>query len=467
MQRNVIDIKTYFLIDYENVNGSGLAGCEKLGREDHIVIFFTANANKLDMRHIADHGEATLNMIEVPAGRQSADIHIGSYLGYLIGSGAAKDHRIVIVSKDTDFDNVIRFWKNRAGVAAMRRQQIKAAMQGTSAASAPEKEPRPAAKAAPKAQAAPKAAQPAPAKSASLAPEKAHGEQQTRLLQELTEALRKAGFDADTVAAAARLALPYCGDEQILTETHNALQDKLPANYRKLYEILKPILSRYGAVGSRKAAPQRGRDAAHQEVPAVKEEPVTEEAPAAPVVEEAPAPVAEEVPAPVAEEAPAPAAAEAPAPVIEEAPVPVAEEAPAPVAEEAPAPVAAETPAPAAEEAPAPKGRKSASRARKAASPRGQKKAAPKDQEKAEPKPQEKTAPKDQEKGREKSALNTEIQRLLSGAKYSNEIAAAVASTAVKHFGEKNGKQLTYRAIISRYGQAEGLAIYGLIKKLL
>ena len=67
MQRNVIDIKTYFLIDYENVNGSGLAGCEKLGREDHIVIFFTANANKLDMRHIADHGEATLNMIEVPA----------------------------------------------------------------------------------------------------------------------------------------------------------------------------------------------------------------------------------------------------------------------------------------------------------------------------------------------------------------------------------------------------------------
>lgn len=443
MQRNVIDIKTYFLIDYENVNGSGLAGCERLGREDHIVIFFTANANKLDMRHIADHGEATLNMIEVPAGRQSADIHIGSYLGYLIGSGAAKDHRIVIVSKDTDFDNVIRFWKNRAGVAAMRRQQIKAAMQGTSAASAPEKEARPAAKAAPK------AAQPAPAKSASLAPEKAHGEQQTRLLQELTEALRKAGFDADTVAAAARLALPYCGDEQILTETHNALQDKLPANYRKLYEILKPILSRYGAVGSRKAAPQRGRDAAHQEVPAVKEEPVTEEAPATPAVEAAPVPVAEEVPAPVVEEAPAPAAAEAPAPVVEEAPAPVAEEAPAP---------AEEAPAPAAEEAPAPKGRKTASRARKTASPKGQKKA-PQEPEKAEPKPQE--------KGREKSVLNTEIQRLLSGAKYSNEIAAAVASTAVKHFGEKNGKQLTYRAIISRYGQAEGLAIYGLIKKLL
>lgn len=458
MQRNVIDIKTYFLIDYENVNGSGLAGCERLGREDHIVIFFTANANKLDMRHVADHGEATLNMIEVPAGRQSADIHIGSYLGYLIGSGAAKDHRIVIVSKDTDFDNVIRFWKNRAGVAAMRRQQIKAAMQGTSAAAAPEKEARPAAKAAPKAQAAPKAAQPAPAKSAAPAPEKAHGEQQTRLLQELTEALRKAGFDADTVAAAARLALPYCGDEQILTETHNALQDKLPANYRRLYEILKPILSRYGAVGSHKAGPQRGKDASHQEIPAVKEEPVTEEAPAAPAVEAAPAPVAEEVPAPVVEEAPAPAA--------EEAPAPVAEEAPAPVAEEAPAPVAAETPAPAAEEAPAPKGRKSASRTRKTSSPRGQKKV-PQEPEKAATKPQEKAAPKAQEKGREKSALNTEIQRLLSGAKYSNEIAAAVASTAVKHFGEKNGKQLTYRAIISKYGQAEGLAIYGLIKKLL
>ncbi len=74
-------IETYYLIDYENVHSDGLTGCEKLGNADHIVIFFTQNATNLDMREIADHGSAELTMIEVPSGKQSADMHIVSYLG--------------------------------------------------------------------------------------------------------------------------------------------------------------------------------------------------------------------------------------------------------------------------------------------------------------------------------------------------------------------------------------------------
>ena len=48
------------------------------------------------MCEIANHGDAELDMIEVPAGKQSADIHIGSYLGYLAGINKGKDCRIVI-----------------------------------------------------------------------------------------------------------------------------------------------------------------------------------------------------------------------------------------------------------------------------------------------------------------------------------------------------------------------------------
>ena len=71
-----MDMETYYLIDYENVRGDGLKGCQNLVKSDHIIIFFTQNAKSIDMSDISNHGEAELAMIEVPAGKQSADMHI-------------------------------------------------------------------------------------------------------------------------------------------------------------------------------------------------------------------------------------------------------------------------------------------------------------------------------------------------------------------------------------------------------
>lgn len=116
-------IKTYYLIDYENVHGDGLAGCEDLGKTDRNVIFFTKNAKSIDMSEIADHGDAKLKMIEVSAGKQSADMHIGSYVGYLAGK-KGKNCNVVIVSKDTDYDNVIKFWKKKTGIIASRASRF-------------------------------------------------------------------------------------------------------------------------------------------------------------------------------------------------------------------------------------------------------------------------------------------------------------------------------------------------------
>lgn len=118
-------IDTFYLIDYENVNSSGLIGCEKLEETDHIIIFFTKNAMKINMSEIADHGEAELRMMEIPAGKQSTDIHIGSYLGYLAGLNKEKECSVVIVSKDTDFDNIIKFWNSKSWIHASRASQIK------------------------------------------------------------------------------------------------------------------------------------------------------------------------------------------------------------------------------------------------------------------------------------------------------------------------------------------------------
>ncbi len=102
-----------------------MEGCSKLTASDHIIIFFTKNAMKINMSDISDHGNAELKMIEISPGKQSVDIHIGSYLGYLMGINGGKDCRIIIISGDMDFDNMLSFWKDKNNANLSRAVNIK------------------------------------------------------------------------------------------------------------------------------------------------------------------------------------------------------------------------------------------------------------------------------------------------------------------------------------------------------
>ena len=114
---------SYYLVDYENVGSDGFEGAEKLTNSDCVLIFYTNNARKIDLDVIAKCNNANMHMIKVPAGKQSADMHIGSYLGYLIGNDK-KDSTFAIVSKDTDYDNIISFWNNGKSRKVCRINQI-------------------------------------------------------------------------------------------------------------------------------------------------------------------------------------------------------------------------------------------------------------------------------------------------------------------------------------------------------
>lgn len=297
----MVCIETHYLIDYENVHGDGLSGCQELGKTDHIVIFFTQNAKNIDMSDISNHGSAELEMIEVPAGKQSADMHIGSYLGYLAGK-CGKNCNVVIVSKDTDFDNVIKFWKQKTGITASRTQQIK---KKSVHVQQPKKQPV------------------APPKTST----KVSGTKKTKLNQEVMQAVRNAGYDALVANTVAQISTGLYGDEHMLSEVHNALRDRY-SNYLDVYAAAKPVLSKYADNNQSK---------------------------------------------------------------------------------------------------------------------------------------NNVTAASSQNK----TAVNSEIQKILSKAGFSNEIITYVASTAVKNLGAKNGKQQTYRSIISKYGQNKGLTIYNHIKKII
>lgn len=211
-------IETFYLIDYENVNSDGLAGCDKLTNTDHIIIFFTKNAMKINMSEIANHGDAELAMIEVPAGKQSADIHIGSYVGYLAGINKGKDCSIVVVSKDTDFDNVIKFWKAKTGVKASRAQQIKVST--------------------------PKATTAKQATTSKKATTKVDGNKKTKLNQEVMQAVRASGFDASVANTTAQIAAGFYGEECLNNLVHNELRERYE-NYLEVYEAVKKVLSKY------------------------------------------------------------------------------------------------------------------------------------------------------------------------------------------------------------------------------
>ena len=268
--------ETYYLIDFENVGLKGLEGAEKLTAQDYVHLFSTRNAPKIPTAYLSHFNGTNLQVHEVPAKSQSVDMHLVSYLGFLLGKSKPVP-AIVILSNDTDYDDIVQFWKKELNVSVIRRDRFE--------------------------------------------------------------------------------------------------QPKLPVPKN--------------AVPKTKAAP-RG-----------------------------------------AEKEKAPAAAKEQAPANEKTAV----KARAAAQEKAPAEAKQQTPAK----------EKAAVNTKTAVREKTAKAAEPKD----------------------KTAVNNTVLKTLSAAKYDNEIVSFCASQVTKLFTEKNGKQLIYRSIISKFGQEQGLDIYRQIKKLL
>jgi hypothetical protein len=115
--------KTYYLIDFENVGSDGLKGCDQLKKNDQIHLFYTNNANKISLDVFSRRGEAELYVHKVPVKSQSLDMHLVSYLGYLLGINE-ESCSYVIISKDTDFDNIIKFWQEEKDAKISRLGRI-------------------------------------------------------------------------------------------------------------------------------------------------------------------------------------------------------------------------------------------------------------------------------------------------------------------------------------------------------
>ena len=117
----------HYLIDYENVHEDGL---KQLNAQDGdtIYLFYTKNAAKIGLDALSEIS-ARICVIRVAAGKQSLDMHLISYLGYLLSKYGREDE-YVVVSNDTDFDAVIDHWSREHGythISKLKTNEVKKA----------------------------------------------------------------------------------------------------------------------------------------------------------------------------------------------------------------------------------------------------------------------------------------------------------------------------------------------------
>lgn len=121
-----MEIKTFYLVDFENVHSKGIENIKSLTKTEQVHIFSTKNAEQVKMGLEAlkeINKEMDIDVYIVPDGDQSVDRHLISFLGYLLGK-YGKQCTYIIVSKDNGYNNIIEFWKKKGYTNISKKPEI-------------------------------------------------------------------------------------------------------------------------------------------------------------------------------------------------------------------------------------------------------------------------------------------------------------------------------------------------------
>lgn len=220
-------METYYLVDYENVGTDGVTKCGGLEKTDHLHIFYTENAKKIDLDVIGNHGKASLETHKVPVKNQSVDMHIVSYLGYLLGKNEGKAISVVIISKDRDYDNVIKFWKDKK---ANISKKAKIELPHTESVKTTQKKDK---------------------KKDTTTPQKkekkkklTQSEQKVQLNSEIQKALSKAEYEGEAINNVAKSVVKCFGKDNFTQNVYNKLRQQY-SDYDEIYKEIESILTKY------------------------------------------------------------------------------------------------------------------------------------------------------------------------------------------------------------------------------
>lgn len=126
--------KTYF-IDSENVGDSWISLLATSAPEDELLVFYTAKSPHMNYKNLILLKESPreVTFIECCEGCNALDFQLCTELGYRVNG--ISDGEFIIVSNDTGFDAVVKYWKQRN--IPVRRVQGKACSKDTLPAPAP------------------------------------------------------------------------------------------------------------------------------------------------------------------------------------------------------------------------------------------------------------------------------------------------------------------------------------------
>lgn len=116
--RNVMErkqIKKVYLVDSENVADLWVTHLMKLAEpEDDIIVFYTAKSPHMGYEHIRMllTSAHEVEFVKCAEGQNALDFQLVTELGYRLGK-KKEDTEYIIVTNDTGFDAVVKYWQNR------------------------------------------------------------------------------------------------------------------------------------------------------------------------------------------------------------------------------------------------------------------------------------------------------------------------------------------------------------------
>ena len=104
--------KIYF-IDSENVGDNWISLLNTIAPEDELLVFFTAKSPHMNYKNLIllKQSPKEVTFIECCEGNNALDFQLCTELGYRVNE--LPDNEFIIVSNDTGFDAVVKYWNHR------------------------------------------------------------------------------------------------------------------------------------------------------------------------------------------------------------------------------------------------------------------------------------------------------------------------------------------------------------------
>ena len=482
-------MRHFFLVDYENVKEKGLEGFFSLKRKDTVYVFYSVNQQKISMEFIQTLRKGFFNpkieYVYVKAGKQSLDMQLSSFLGYLISENGTFACDYTIVSSDRDFLHVLDFWNDRMGktvvfeyptidrylkkdtvalLSAPKEEEKKEASSSARSTSSSRgtvssSRTRSSSRTGTAARQGRNVSQPQ-ARNSGLSQQK-KGRELERAANEADELKRSSSRSGERARSASALPVKV-SPEEVSLRSREAEKKASPGTVGSATVSARPV-QRASSAGRGQQKPVR------RDEDLLREEPVQDEAKEASAMVEG---LKEE---PVKE---VPAGPDSP---MEDTAVTTEETG----EEEAPLTQAAETPSAAAAEEDTKDGEAASSADKDDEAGEPVKKSAPKKKApaakstsaaKASAKKKEEAHPEtaqgdeaasSRQAQSEKTMLNNRLQQVLAKAQVDTKVISEITHLVLEHMDEKNFRQVVYREMIKKYRQADGLEYYRIIKNVI